>query len=80
MYSCSKHTKRTLASFSFEDKVCVVTGAARGLGNLFARTFVESGVSSFLMRSMYKLIGGIVQLYHLARPRQGISCSSSERY
>lgn len=24
-------------------KVCVVTGAARGLGNLFARTFVESG-------------------------------------
>jgi D-arabinitol 2-dehydrogenase len=26
-----------------EDKVCVVTGAARGLGNLMARTFIESG-------------------------------------
>lgn len=28
---------------SYRAKVCVVTGAARGLGNLFARTFVESG-------------------------------------
>ncbi|GAA6033794.1 hypothetical protein JCM8097_000344 [Rhodosporidiobolus ruineniae] len=38
-----RHTRRTLASFSMTDKVCVVTGAARGLGNLFARTFAESG-------------------------------------
>jgi len=38
-----KHTKRTLGSLSMDGKVCVVTGAARGLGNLFARTFVESG-------------------------------------
>ncbi|GAA5922686.1 hypothetical protein JCM1841_001105 [Sporobolomyces salmonicolor] len=38
-----KHTRRTLASFSMTGKVCVVTGAARGLGNLFARTFAESG-------------------------------------
>ncbi|UZJ53135.1 hypothetical protein CBS101457_002455 [Exobasidium rhododendri] len=38
-----KHSKRTLASFSMEEKVCVVTGAARGLGNLMARTFIESG-------------------------------------
>ncbi len=37
------HTKRTLATFSMDQKVCVVTGAARGLGNLIARTFVESG-------------------------------------
>jgi len=36
---------RRLASFSLEGKVCVVTGAARGLGNMFARTFVESGCS-----------------------------------
>lgn len=28
-----------------ENKVCVVTGAARGLGNLMARTFIESGAS-----------------------------------
>jgi hypothetical protein len=37
-----KHTKRTLASLSMEGKVCVVTGAGRGLGNMMARTFVES--------------------------------------
>jgi D-arabinitol 2-dehydrogenase len=39
-----KHTKRTLASLSMEGKVCVVTGAGRGLGNMMARTFVESYV------------------------------------
>ncbi|BGP18257.1 hypothetical protein JCM10213_007887 [Rhodosporidiobolus nylandii] len=38
-----RHTRRTLASFSMTGKVCVVTGAARGLGNLIARTFAESG-------------------------------------
>lgn len=37
------HGKRTLKDFSMENKVCVVTGAARGLGNLMARTFIESG-------------------------------------
>lgn len=40
------HSKRTLASLSMDGKVCVVTGAARGLGNLIARTFVESGSST----------------------------------
>ncbi|PWN32392.1 NAD(P)-binding protein [Meira miltonrushii] len=39
------HSKRTLASFSMENKVCVVTGAARGLGNLMARTLIESGAN-----------------------------------
>jgi hypothetical protein len=39
-----KHTKRTLASLSMDGKVCVVTGAGRGLGNMMARTFVESYV------------------------------------
>lgn len=37
-----RHTKRTLASLSMDGKVCVVTGAGRGLGNMMARTFVES--------------------------------------
>ncbi|GFZ43267.1 D-arabinitol 2-dehydrogenase [ribulose-forming] [Saitozyma sp. JCM 24511] len=44
-----RHTKRTLASFSMEGKVCVVTGAARGLGNMMARTFVESGASAIVL-------------------------------
>ena len=35
-----RHTRRTLANFSLEGKVCVVTGAARGI-----RTFVESGAN-----------------------------------
>ncbi|ORX35438.1 putative d-arabinitol 2-dehydrogenase [Kockovaella imperatae] len=41
-----RHNKRTLSSLSMDGKVCVVTGAARGLGNMMARTFVESGASS----------------------------------
>ncbi|KIJ69149.1 hypothetical protein HYDPIDRAFT_24004 [Hydnomerulius pinastri MD-312] len=34
---------RVLPSFSLEGKVCLVTGAARGLGNEFCRAFVQSG-------------------------------------
>ncbi|KAG9128527.1 hypothetical protein FRC07_005894 [Ceratobasidium sp. 392] len=34
------------------DEVCVVTGAARGLGNLFARTFVESGCTSIVLMDL----------------------------
>lgn len=30
-------------------QVCVVTGAARGLGNLMARTFAESGANSIII-------------------------------
>ncbi|THG94140.1 hypothetical protein EW145_g8201 [Phellinidium pouzarii] len=36
----------TLPSFSMQNKVCLVTGAARGLGNEFCRAFVESGCTS----------------------------------
>ncbi|KAG8702450.1 hypothetical protein FRC09_004729 [Ceratobasidium sp. 395] len=35
-----------------EGKVCVVTGAGRGLGNLFARTFVESGCTSIVLMDL----------------------------
>ncbi|KAH7889541.1 hypothetical protein F5I97DRAFT_1845057 [Phlebopus sp. FC_14] len=38
-----KRLPRVLPSFSLQDKVCVVTGAARGLGNEFCRAFVQSG-------------------------------------
>ncbi|KAF5358467.1 hypothetical protein D9756_001457 [Leucocoprinus leucothites] len=34
---------RTLSSFTLENKVCLVTGAARGLGLEFCRAFVQSG-------------------------------------
>lgn len=38
-----RHFQRTLASFSLEGKVCVVTGAARGLGYTMTQAFMESG-------------------------------------
>jgi len=41
-----RHRSRTLESLSLRGKVCVVTGAARGLGNLMARTLVESGADA----------------------------------
>ncbi|CAE6438019.1 unnamed protein product [Rhizoctonia solani] len=47
-----RHQARTLASFSMEGKVCIVTGAARGLGNLFARTFVESGCTKIALMDL----------------------------
>ncbi|KAF8965216.1 hypothetical protein BDZ97DRAFT_1812723 [Flammula alnicola] len=36
----------TLSSFSMQGKVCVVTGAARGLGLEFCRAFVQSGCTT----------------------------------
>ncbi|PIL24289.1 hypothetical protein GSI_14042 [Ganoderma sinense ZZ0214-1] len=37
---------KTLPDFSMSNKVAVVTGAARGLGNEFCRAFIESGCTS----------------------------------
>jgi NAD(P)-dependent dehydrogenase (short-subunit alcohol dehydrogenase family) len=37
------HFKRTLASFSLENKVSVVTGGARGLGLVMGQALVASG-------------------------------------
>ena len=37
------HFKRTLASFSLEDKVAIVTGGARGLGLVMSQACVVSG-------------------------------------
>lgn len=39
------HMKRTLASFSLEDKVGVVTGGARGLGLVMGQGMVISGAN-----------------------------------
>lgn len=49
LYDVGKHSKRTLSSFSMEGKVCVVTGAGRGLGNMMARTLVESGATQIVI-------------------------------
>ena len=64
-----KHTKRTLASLSMEGKVCVVTGAGRGLGNMMARTFVESYVYSFALATCADGQGSI--RYRSGRLEQG---------
>ncbi|KAF7363867.1 D-arabinitol 2-dehydrogenase [Mycena sanguinolenta] len=37
---------KTLPSFSMQGKVCMVTGAARGLGYEFCRAFISSGCTS----------------------------------
>lgn len=39
------HFKRTLASFSLEGRVAVVTGGARGLGLVMSQALVVSGAS-----------------------------------
>ncbi|SJL12144.1 related to D-arabinitol 2-dehydrogenase [Armillaria ostoyae] len=44
--STSTKNPRTLPAFSMEGKVCMVTGAARGLGYEFCRAFVQSGCTS----------------------------------
>jgi len=43
--SMSLNRPKTLREFTLEGKVCVITGAARGLGYLFCRAFLESGCS-----------------------------------
>jgi len=35
--------KNSSGRHNFQDKICVVTGAGRGLGRTVARMFVESG-------------------------------------
>ncbi|KAF9246369.1 hypothetical protein BU15DRAFT_85141 [Melanogaster broomeanus] len=38
-----RNIPKVLPSFSLDGKVCLVTGAARGLGNEFCRAFIQSG-------------------------------------
>lgn len=44
-----EHSKRTLASFSMEGKVAIVTGGARGLGLVMAQALVTSGADVALV-------------------------------
>lgn len=48
------HGLRTLKSFSMVGKVCVVTGGARGLGNLMGRALVESGCNQLAILDLDK--------------------------
>ncbi|TFL07368.1 hypothetical protein BDV98DRAFT_496717 [Pterulicium gracile] len=48
-YSSTSAAPRSLPSFSMEGKVCMVTGAARGLGNEFCRAFLQSGCTSMAL-------------------------------
>jgi len=50
----SIHKRRVLPEFSLHDKVCVVTGAARGLGSVICKAFVESGCTSLAMIDLVK--------------------------
>ena len=43
------HLKRTLASFSLEGRVAIVTGGARGLGLVMAQALVASGANVALV-------------------------------
>ncbi|KAJ7074062.1 NAD-P-binding protein [Mycena amicta] len=46
MSTTAKTPAKQLPSFSMDGKVCMVTGAARGLGYEFCRAFVSSGCTS----------------------------------
>ncbi|TFK76367.1 NAD(P)-binding protein [Pluteus cervinus] len=50
----STSATRTLPSFSLQGKVCMVTGAARGLGNEFCNAFIQSGCSSLAVVDLVK--------------------------
>jgi hypothetical protein len=52
-----KHEKRTLASFSLEGRVGVVTGGARGLGLVMTQAMVISGADVAIvdLNSTYSL-------------------------
>jgi hypothetical protein len=44
-----RHFKRTLASFSLEGRVAVITGGARGLGLVMTKALVESGADAAIV-------------------------------
>jgi len=67
-----EHSKRTLASFSMEGKVAVVTGGARGLGLVMAQALVTSGADVAIV-DMNKEEGersaqGLVDVYKKENP------------
>ncbi|KAI0295579.1 hypothetical protein BC826DRAFT_1008610 [Russula brevipes] len=47
-------TSNILPTFSLQGKVCLVTGAARGLGNEFCRAFMRSGCTSIALLDLKK--------------------------
>lgn len=63
-----QHFKRTLASFSLEGGVAIVTGGARGLGLVMGQALVTSGADL-----------AIVDLNSMFSSRRSISCKRVDR-
>jgi len=53
-FSSNDSLPKSLPSLSMQGKVCVVTGAARGLGLEFCRAFVQSGCTSLAILDLKK--------------------------
>ena len=66
------HFKRTLATFSMEGRVAVVTGGARGLGLVMAQALVTSGADVALVdmnkEEAQKSAQGLTDLYKTENP------------
>jgi D-arabinitol 2-dehydrogenase len=66
------HAKRTLASFSMEDRVAVVTGGARGLGLVMAQALVTSGADVAIVdmnrEEAQKSAQGLIDIFKQENP------------
>jgi D-arabinitol 2-dehydrogenase len=67
-----KHFKRTLASFSLEGRVGVVTGGARGLGLVMAQALTASGADVALVdlnkEEAERAAAGLAEMYKSENP------------
>lgn len=72
----ASHTLRTLPSFSLENKTCVVTGSARGLGKEFLTAFALSGAKGacvdLSLKDCQASVGSIASQVQSAYPGEEI--------
>ena len=67
------HFKRTLASFSLEGRVGVVTGGARGLGLVMSQALVVSGADVAIVDLNSKFLVELARLLNYNRPKAMLS-------